>query len=87
MMHYAQSLGKFSLELQIISLPSLYRRKRSVLIAQRTTNQARDALALSQWSEVRSVISLYKALGAGWQDEPFVQDTENPDLFETAAGL
>jgi outer membrane protein TolC len=36
-----------------------------VLISQRTATQARDALALSQWGEVRGAISLYKALGAG----------------------
>ncbi|MQT88051.1 efflux transporter outer membrane subunit [Pseudomonas nabeulensis] len=41
-----------------------------VLIAQRTANQARDSLALSQLGEVHGAISLYKALGAGWQDEP-----------------
>lgn len=40
-----------------------------VLISQRAANQARDALALSQWAEVNGAISLYKALGAGWQKD------------------
>lgn len=39
-----------------------------VLIAQRSANQAREALLLNQWTETRSAISLYKALGMGWQD-------------------
>ncbi|QGZ41043.1 NodT family efflux transporter outer membrane factor (OMF) lipoprotein [Pseudoduganella flava] len=39
-----------------------------VLVAQRTVNQARDELALSQWEEVRGVIALYKSLGAGWSE-------------------
>ncbi|WP_291440104.1 efflux transporter outer membrane subunit [Desulfovibrio sp.] len=39
-----------------------------VLVAQRTVNHARDALALSQWEEVRGVVALYKSLGAGWSD-------------------
>ena len=34
-----------------------------VLVAQRTVNTARDALALSQWEELRGVIALYKSLG------------------------
>lgn len=37
-----------------------------VLVAQRTVNQARDALALSQLEEIRGVIALYKSLGAGF---------------------
>ncbi|MCI1838430.1 MAG: efflux transporter outer membrane subunit [Achromobacter ruhlandii] len=37
----------------------------NVLTAQRTTYQARDALALSQLARVRHAIGLYKALGAG----------------------
>lgn len=45
----------------------------SVLTAQRTVNQARDTLAVSQWGEVQGVITLYKALGAGWQNEPSVR--------------
>lgn len=36
-----------------------------VLVAQRSLNQARDALALSQLAQLRGAISLYKALGAG----------------------
>lgn len=40
-----------------------------VLEAQRATHQARDALALGEGNEVRSAIALYKALGAGWQDD------------------
>lgn len=51
----------------------LYRRGLSgylpVLEAQRATHQARDALALGEGNEVRSAIALYKALGAGWQDD------------------
>lgn len=39
-----------------------------VLVAQRSANQALDALAVSQGEEIRSAILLYKALGAGWQD-------------------
>ena len=58
-----------------------------VLIAQRTLNQARDALALSQWGEVRGAISLYKALGAGWQEDSLAQDAKSPDLPEKAVGL
>lgn len=39
-----------------------------VLVAQRSANQARDELALSQLAELNAVIGLYKALGAGWAD-------------------
>lgn len=49
-----------------------------VLVAQRAANQARDALALSQWGEVRGAIALYKALGAGWQDESAAGDAGSP---------
>ncbi|TCW82732.1 RND transporter [Burkholderia sp. SRS-46] len=46
----------------------------SVLIAQRATYRARDALALSQLAQVQGVIALYKALGAGWRrDAPVAQ--------------
>ncbi|VVE48796.1 RND transporter [Pandoraea capi] len=40
-----------------------------VLVAQRAANRARDALADSQGAEVLSAIALYKALGAGWQQD------------------
>jgi NodT family efflux transporter outer membrane factor (OMF) lipoprotein len=46
-----------------------------VLVAQRTVNQARDELAVSQWEEVRGVIALYKSVGAGWSD---ADDTVEP---------
>lgn len=39
-----------------------------VLVAQRSVNQARDALALSQLAQLRGAVALYKALGAGWAD-------------------
>lgn len=42
-----------------------------VLTAQRAANETRDALALSQWEEVRDAILLYKALGVGWQKDQF----------------
>ncbi len=64
-----------------------------VLTAQRAAYQARDALALSQGGEVRGAIALYKALGAGWQDEPAADFTGNSSpieqhpVAETAAGL
>ncbi|MFC3656413.1 TolC family protein [Xanthomonas hyacinthi] len=64
-----------------------------VLTAQRVANQARDALALSQWGEVRGAIALYKSLGAGWQDESIAQNAvsagppEQSPASETAAGL
>ncbi|MBQ0218777.1 efflux transporter outer membrane subunit [Alcaligenes faecalis] len=48
-----------------------------VLIAQRAANQARDALAVSRYGEVRGAIALYKSLGAGWQP-----DTEQGDATE-----
>ena len=47
-----------------------------VLVAQRTVNNARDALALSQWEELRGVIALYKSLGAGWSDMPSIQKAD-----------
>lgn len=64
-----------------------------VLTAQRAAYQARDALALSQGGEVLGAIALYKALGAGWQDEPAADFTGNSSpieqhpVAETAAGL
>nr|WP_314364375.1 efflux transporter outer membrane subunit [uncultured Achromobacter sp.] len=39
-----------------------------VLVAQRSLNQTRDALALSQVAQLQGGIALYKALGAGWSD-------------------
>ncbi|AIO70726.1 efflux transporter outer membrane subunit [Burkholderia oklahomensis] len=51
----------------------------SVLIAQRATYRARDALALSRLARVQGVIALYKALGAGWrQDAPVAQADDPP---------
>ncbi|SAI65374.1 outer membrane efflux protein [Bordetella ansorpii] len=50
-----------------------------VLIAQRSANQARDALALSRAGEVRGAIALYKALGAGWQDTPMARSAGASD--------
>jgi len=59
-----------------------------VLTAQRAANQARDALAWSQGEEVRSAISLYKALGVGWQNEqPHADDINRPSVPEKVAGL
>ncbi|HEX7815004.1 efflux transporter outer membrane subunit [Dyella sp.] len=50
-----------------------------VLVAQRTANQARDALTLSQGNQVRGAIALYKALGAGWRaDEPLGFNRDSP---------
>ncbi|OZI35871.1 RND transporter [Bordetella genomosp. 1] len=43
-----------------------------VLVAQRSLNQARDALALSQLAQLQGGIALYKALGAGWSDTTLV---------------
>ncbi len=49
-----------------------------VLITQRSLNQARDALALSQLAQRRGEIALYKALGAGGADNaPGVSDHRN----------
>lgn len=39
-----------------------------VLLAERSVSKVRDELELSRGSEVRNVIALYKALGAGWTD-------------------
>ena len=47
-----------------------------VLVAQRTVNNARDTLALSQWEELRGVIALYKSLGAGWSDMAAIQKAD-----------
>lgn len=40
-----------------------------VLVAQRATHQARDALALNALARSQHAIGLYKALGAGWEPE------------------
>lgn len=49
-----------------------------VLVAQRSLNQARDTLALSQLAQRRGEIALYKALGAGGADNtPGVADHRN----------
>ena len=56
-----------------------------VLVAQRTVNNARDALALSQWEEVRGVIALYKSLGAGWSDAASAKETDQKDAFNKSA--
>ena len=53
-----------------------------VLVAQRTVNQARDELALSQLEEVRGFIALYRSMGAGWPDMPLSQEADQPDGFE-----
>ncbi|MFC4276625.1 efflux transporter outer membrane subunit [Achromobacter aloeverae] len=64
-----------------------------VLTAQRAANQARDALAQSQGKEVSGAIALYKALGAGWQDDSDTDATVSSappghhPVVETAAGL
>ena len=56
-----------------------------VLVAQRTVNNARDALALSQWEELRGVIALYKSLGAGWSDDTSAQEADQKDEFKKSA--
>ncbi|WP_312206638.1 efflux transporter outer membrane subunit, partial [Pseudomonas kuykendallii] len=49
-----------------------------VLVAQRSLNQARDTLALSELAQRRGEIALYKALGAGGADNtPGVADHRN----------
>lgn len=58
-------------QLALVRTTRLYQRGLSgylpVLVAQRSANRTRDALADSQGAEVLSAIALYKALGAGWQ--------------------
>ncbi len=54
-----------------------------VLVAQRTVNHAQDALALSQWEEVRGVIALYKSLGAGWSDTTSTQKALKPTISKS----
>ncbi|AOK27590.1 RND transporter [Burkholderia ubonensis] len=50
----------------------------SVLIAQRATYRARDALVLSKLAQVQGVIALYKALGAGWRNDAPVAQADGP---------
>ncbi|HCW20737.1 MAG TPA: hypothetical protein DHL02_22905, partial [Achromobacter sp.] len=47
-----------------------------VLVAQRSLNQARDALALSQLAQLQGGIALYKALGAGSSDTELVSQSD-----------
>lgn len=47
-----------------------------VLVAQRSVNQTRDALALSQLAQLRGGIALYKALGAGWSDTALLSHSD-----------
>lgn len=56
-----------------------------VLVAQRTVNNARDTLALSQWEELRGVIALYKSLGAGWSDDTSAAGADQKDAFKKSA--
>ncbi len=55
----------------------------TVLVAQRSLNQARDALALSQLAQLRGGIALYKALGAGWSDTTLVPEPDQHAAAET----
>ncbi|NMG65757.1 efflux transporter outer membrane subunit [Azoarcus indigens] len=56
-----------------------------VLVAQRSLNQARDTLALSQLAQLQGGIALYKALGAGWSDSSLVPESEQRVARETTA--
>ncbi|WP_374625172.1 efflux transporter outer membrane subunit [Pandoraea sp.] len=56
-----------------------------VLVAQRSLNQARDALALSQLARLQGGIALYKALGAGWSDTALVPVSDRRAAAETKA--
>lgn len=55
-----------------------------VLVAQRTTNQAREELALSRLQEILGVIALYKSLGAGWQDTSLSQEAGHHEGVQTS---
>lgn len=55
-----------------------------VLVAQRSLNQARDALALSQLAQLQGGIGLYKALGAGWSDTALLSHSDHRAAAETA---
>lgn len=56
-----------------------------VLVAQRSLNQARDALALSELAQLQGGVALYKALGAGWSDTVSVPASDERAAAETAA--
>lgn len=56
-----------------------------VLVAQRSLNQARDTLALSQLAQLQGGIALYKALGAGWSDSSRVPESEQRVAMEATA--
>jgi outer membrane protein TolC len=56
-----------------------------VLVAQRSLNQARDALALSQLAQLQGGIALYKALGAGWSDTALVPEHDQCTAAGTTA--
>ena len=56
-----------------------------VLVAQRSLNQARDALALSQLAQLQGGIALYKALGAGWSDTGLASESDPSAAGEAAA--
>ncbi len=56
-----------------------------VLVAQRSLNQARDALALSQLAQLQGGIALYKAVGAGWSGTGLVPESDQWATRETAA--
>lgn len=55
-----------------------------VLVAQRSLNQARDALALSRLAQLQGGIGLYKALGAGWSDTALLSHSDHGAAAETA---
>lgn len=56
-----------------------------VLVAQRSLNQARDALALSQLAQLQGGIALFKALGAGGADTALVLESGQRAAAETTA--
>lgn len=55
-----------------------------VLVSQRSLNQARDALAISQLAQLQGGIALYKALGAGWSDTALTSESDQRTAAETA---
>jgi NodT family efflux transporter outer membrane factor (OMF) lipoprotein len=56
-----------------------------VLVAQRSLNQARDALALSQLAQLQGGIAFYKALGAGGTDRALLFHSDQGPAAQTAA--
>lgn len=56
-----------------------------VLAAQRSLNQARDALALSQLAQLQGGIGFHKALGVGWSDAAVVAHSNSGASPETVA--